>query len=129
MMVPIVVVAAVIERGGEYLLTLRPDGTHLSGHWEFPGGKCMAHETHVEALRRELFEELDIVGHVGDCIYSVTHRYDDRSVELHFYACDFEGDPKPMLGQEMQWVAHAKLATLPFPEADAALIEMLTADR
>jgi hypothetical protein len=38
-MTPIAVVAAVIERDGDFLLTLRPDGTHLSGHWEFPGGK------------------------------------------------------------------------------------------
>ena len=128
-MTAIVVVAAVIERDDAFLLTLRPSGTHLEGHWEFPGGKVHVFETHAEALRRELFEELDIVGHVGDCIYSVTHRYADRSVELHFYACDFEGDPKPMLGQEMQWVARAKLVTLPFPEADAALIQMLTADR
>ncbi len=38
-MTPIVVVAAIIERDGRFLVTLRPDGTHLAGHWEFPGGK------------------------------------------------------------------------------------------
>ena len=125
----IVVVAAVIEREGAYLLTLRPEGTHLAGHWEFPGGKCMPHETHAEALRRELFEELDIVGHIGPCLYDVTHRYADRTVELHFYACTFDGEPKPMLGQEVQWVRRESLGELPFPEADAALIEMLKGSR
>src|SRR5918999_4936004 len=103
-MTTIVVVAAVIERDAEFLLTLRPAGTHLEGHWEFPGGKCLPTETHAEALRRELYEELDIVGHVGECIFSVTHAYPDRTVELHFYRCEFEGDPKPMLGQELRWV-------------------------
>lgn len=124
---PVVVVAAVIEREGHFLLTLRPEGTHLAGHWEFPGGKCLPHETHAEALRRELFEELDIVGDVRDCIYRVTHQYADRIVELHFYACDFEGDPKPMLGQQLRWVGREQLRTLAFPEADAALIERLSA--
>jgi 8-oxo-dGTP diphosphatase len=121
----LIVVAAVIERDGQFLLTLRPEGTHLGGRWEFPGGKCDPHETHGEALRRELFEELDIVGLVHDCLLTVTHRYADRAVELHFYRCGFEGVPKPMLGQQMRWVARRDLPTLPFPEADAALITML----
>ena len=123
---PIVVVAAVIERDGEFLLTLRPDGTHLAGHWEFPGGKCYPHETHAEALRRELFEELDIVGDVRACVYRVTHSYPDRTVDLHFYECEFDGVPKPMIGQAMRWVKREELRRLPFPEADAALIEQLT---
>ena len=124
-MTPVVVVAAVIERDDQFLLTLRPDGAHLAGHWEFPGGKRMPHETHAEALRRELFEELDIVAKVGECVFSVTHEYPERVVELHFYRCGFEGTPKPMLGQEVRWVPRATLRLLQFPDADAALIDQL----
>ena len=123
----IVVVAAVIERDGRYLLTLRPRGTHLAGHWEFPGGKCEAGETHAEALCRELREELDIHASVGALVHAVTHAYPERTVELHFYACTFTGDPRPMIGQQMRWVARGDLAALPFPEADADLIRQLTA--
>ena len=125
----VTVVAAVIERDDRFLLTLRPPGTHLAGHWEFPGGKCHPAETHVEALRRELHEELDVVAIVGERVYSITHAYPDKTVELHFYRCDFEGEPKPMLGQEMKWVARAELTALPFPEADAALIAQLSSPR
>lgn len=121
-----VVVAAVIEREGRFLLTLRPDGTHLAGHWEFPGGKCYPHESHAEALRRELHEELDIVGRVGERIFHITHDYPERSVELHFYRCDFAGEPKPMIGQQIRWVPRGELHRLPFPEADAELIARLT---
>jgi mutator protein MutT len=124
----IIVVAAVIERDNSFLLTLRPSGTHLEGHWEFPGGKCYPSETHAEALRRELYEELDIVANVGPLLHSITHRYPEKTVALHFYQCDYEGEPKPMLGQEMRWVARADLKTLPFPEADADLIRVLSAD-
>lgn len=119
------VVAAVIERDDAFLLTLRPDGTHLAGHWEFPGGKCHPAETHAEALRRELFEELDIVAHVGELVHAVSHTYPERTVELHFYRCEYSGEPKPMLGQDMRWVRRDELGGLPFPEADAELIRLL----
>jgi 8-oxo-dGTP diphosphatase len=125
---PIVVVAAVIERDGRYLLTLRPAGTHLADHWEFPGGKCQPHETHADALRRELHEELDIVAQVGDLVHEVTHVYPDRTVALHFYACGYDGVPKGMIGQQVRWVARADLATLRFPDADATLIARLGTD-
>lgn len=126
-MSPTVVVAAVIERDGAFLLTLRPEGTHLAGHWEFPGGKVHERETHAEALRRELFEELDIAAEVGEAVHTVTHAYPEKVVELHFYRCSFRGEPKPMVGQEMRWVPRAALSSLPFPEADAALIRLLAA--
>jgi 8-oxo-dGTP diphosphatase len=122
----IVVVAAVIKRDDAFLVTLRPAGSHLEGHWEFPGGKCHASETHVEALRRELHEELDIVAEVGALLHSVTHAYPEKTVALYFYQCDYEGEPKPMLGQEFRWVPREALKALRFPEADADLIRVLT---
>jgi 8-oxo-dGTP diphosphatase len=122
----IAVVAAVIERGDMFLLTLRPDGTHLAGHWEFPGGKVHESETHAEALRREIFEELDAVAYVGEIVHTVTHAYPEKTVQLFFYRCDLIGEPKPMMGQEMRWVPRTELSSLPFPEADRDLISQLT---
>ena len=121
----ITVVAAVIERDDAFLLTLRPDGTHLSGHWEFPGGKVDHSETHVAALRREIFEELDAVAEVGELVHTVTHAYPEKTVELFFYRCELKGEAKPMLGQEMRWVPRHELASLPFPDADRDLIAHL----
>ena len=109
-------------------LTLRPDGTDLAGHWEFPGGKVAAHETHGEALRREVFEELDCVVAVGELAHSVTHSYPGKTVQLFFYRCELAGEPKPMLGQGMRWVPKRELARLPFPEADRALIVQLVVE-
>jgi len=126
---PVVVVAAVIERDEAFLVTLRPDGTYLGGHWEFPGGKVHPSESHAEALRRELHEELDIIAEVGELVYHVTHAYADQTFELWFYQCSFEGEPKPMMGQGLDWVPRGGLARLKFPEADAALIRLLSARR
>jgi 8-oxo-dGTP diphosphatase len=126
-MTPVTVVAAIIERDDMFLLTRRPHGTHLAGQWEFPGGKVHAHETHEEALRRELHEELDIAGEVGPLVHVVTHAYPERAVELHFYRCGFRGEPKPMMGQALRWVPRAELTGLPMPEADRDLIATLAA--
>ena len=121
----IAVVAAVVERDGAFLLTLRPDGTHLAGHWEFPGGKVHHSETHAEALRREVHEELDALVHVGELVHTVTHAYPEKTVELFFYRCTISGEPKPMIGQEIRWVPKRELAALPFPDADRELIRQL----
>jgi mutator protein MutT len=121
----IVVLAGVIERDGAFLLTRRLRGTHLEGAWEFPGGKCEAGESHEACLRRELAEELGIDADVGAEIFTITHAYAERTVELHFRKCSLTGEPKPLLGQEMRWIPRAELHTLEFPEADRKLIEKL----
>ena len=121
----IVVTAAVVRRGECYLVTRRLKGTHLEGLWEFPGGKCEPAETHEACLRREIDEELGVDVVIHRLLLSVSHTYDAREVELHFFACDLAGDPQPRLGQEVKWVARADLDRLDFPPADAALIDML----
>jgi mutator protein MutT len=123
----IVVTAAVIERDGMFLVTRRLAGTHLEGCWEFPGGKCDSGETYRACLERELREELDCVATVRNEILSVEHAYPDRTVELHFFRCDLNGDPRPLLGQEMRWVPREELLRLEFPPADTDLIRVLSA--
>ena len=120
----IVVTAAVIERNDQFLLTRRLRGTHLEGAWEFPGGKCEAGETHQACLEREILEELDATVHVGQEVFSVTHSYPERVVELHFFECELLAEPRPMIGQEMRWVPRAGLASLEFPPADSELIRI-----
>jgi hypothetical protein len=73
-----------------------------------------------------LFEELDVPSRVGAEIFTTTHAYPERSVELHFFRCEMLGEPRPMLGQEMRWVHRDELAALEFPPADAELIRILT---
>jgi len=121
----IIVTAAVVERDGHYLVTRRLKGTHLAGAWEFPGGKCETGESLHDCMRRELYEELGVRCAVGDEIFTVSHDYEERRVELHFFACTLLDDPVAQLGQEMQWVPRARLRTLDFPPADADLIEKL----
>ena len=119
------VTAAVVERDGAFLLTRRLDGTHLAGTWEFPGGKCEPGETLAACLARELREELGVACVVGPQVFEVRHAYPEKVVRLHFFECEVRGAPAPLLGQEMAWVPRARLRELPFPDADAALIQQL----
>ena len=121
----ITVVAAVIEWNEAFLVTRRQPGVHLAGLWEFPGGKIDPSETHAEALRREIREELDADVDVHDLVFTTSHAYPDVTVALYFYRCVLKGTPRPLLGQDMRWVARAELSTLGFPPADAELIMRL----
>jgi len=122
----IVVLAAVIERNGTFLVTRRLKDTHLSGYWEFPGGKCEPGESHEACLARELEEELGVSSDVGGELLVAEHAYPSRSVRLHFRRCAIDGDPRPLLGQEMRWITREEMRSLEFPEADRDLIDLLT---
>jgi 8-oxo-dGTP diphosphatase len=128
-MMTLTVVAAVVERGGRFLVTRRQPGVHLEGYWEFPGGKCEPSETHDACLGRELDEELGVAARVGALILSTSHAYPDRTVQLFFYRCDVDGDPRPRLQQEIKWATPADLGALEFPPADAELIQVLRGAR
>ena len=121
----IVVVAAVVEEDDAFLVTRRPDGVHLAGLWEFPGGKIDPSESHADALRREMREELAADVDVHELIFETTHVYPERAVALFFYRCDLRQRPRALLGQEMQWVPRSELSSLGFPPADEELIRLL----
>ena len=123
---PVDIVAAVIERDGSYLITRRLEGTHLAGLWEFPGGKIGPGEKPEDALTRELKEELGVGATVGEQIAAVDWAYPEKTVRLLFFRCALEGEPRPLQGQEMRWVAAADLVGYRFPDADATLIGRLS---
>jgi 8-oxo-dGTP diphosphatase len=55
-----VAVGILIRPNGDFLMTTRPAGKAYAGYWEFPGGKLEVNETVVDALRRELIEEIGV---------------------------------------------------------------------
>jgi mutator protein MutT len=122
---PITVVAGIIEREGRFLLGRRRDGTHLAGYWEFPGGKVQPGESHAESLRREIHEELGCDSRIGELVLSTTFEYPGRSIELHFFSCAIDGEPRAELGQELRWVRREELSAMQLPPADDELVQKL----
>ena len=121
----IAVVAAVIEREGRILITRRPEGTHLAGFWEFPGGKPEPGETERGALIREVREELGVAFSAGESLAKVEWQYPDKRVRITFFRGAITGEPRPLEGQEIAWVTPAELDRYEFPPADAVLLERL----
>lgn len=123
---PIDVVAGVIRRDGLLLIAQRmPDDT-LGGCWEFPGGKVERDEALVDALERELREELGVETRIGAELYRVVHAYPDRDVRLYFYEATItSGEPKPIEAADVRWVRPDELLRYQFPEADKPLLGLL----
>ncbi len=79
-----VAVGVLIDAEGRFLLTSRPPGKVYAGYWEFPGGKVEAGEGVVDALRRELQEEIGVtVGEVQPWREKLVD-YPHALVRLHF---------------------------------------------
>lgn len=119
------VVAAVIYNGDDRVfLSRRPSYVDQGGLWEFPGGKLHAHETSLEALKRELQEELGIQVHRASPLIKVTHEYSDKRILLDVWEVrDFSGDPYGAEGQVVRWVPHVELARYHFPSANDAVVK------
>src|SRR5690625_7316255 len=83
---PVEVVAGLLpDRSGRILLAQRPPGKYMAGRWELPGRKREPGESRVDALRRELDEELCIALAEADPCLTLCHDYPKISVLLHLF--------------------------------------------
>ena len=123
----IAVVAAVIaDERGRILLTRRPQGSHMAGLWEFPGGKVEDDETNSEALVRELREELGIEVETGPLLDRAVHTEPGLEIRLSFFTVSIvRGEPIALEGQETRWVGPDDMSRLPMPPADEEFVRSL----
>jgi len=99
-----VAVGVLFQADGRFLLTTRPPGKAYAGHWEFPGGKVEAGETLVQALTRELQEELGISIAHPQAWKTERIDYPHALVELHFFkAFEWQGELQMKEGQQFSW--------------------------
>jgi mutator protein MutT len=122
---PTDVVCALIERGGLILLAQRPEGKRLAGLWEFPGGKVERDERPIDALHRELAEELGCRVTIIQSGPPVTHTYDWGSIRLHPFLCQLplgNAEPIPHEHTAVIWVSPGDLLSYPLAPADVPIV-------
>jgi 8-oxo-dGTP diphosphatase len=121
------VVAGLIYRDGRLLVCQRRADREFPLKWEFPGGKVEEPEADIDALRRELREELTIEMGEAVLVYQHTHRYPEGpTVSLRFYFISaFDGDAQNVIFEKISWVKVADLAHIDFLEGDRPIIEKL----
>jgi len=123
------VVAAVVERNGQYLITQRRATAVLPLMWEFPGGKVEPGETDQQALKRELLHRLGVEIEVGKLISFVSHPYEHYVVGLFLYECTLALGPdtslEPRAVNAYKWAASSEFDQYPFTPADEASMNKL----
>ncbi len=123
-----VVAAIVVDSCQRILMAQRADWQHQGGKWEFPGGKIEAGETHLQALARELEEEVDLKIDPRFCelFKAVHHDYADKQVSLYFYLVkNVSGMAKGMEGQPVLWIDAKTLSQLAIPDANKTIADAL----
>jgi len=105
-----VAAAILIDSGGRMLIAKRPEGGSLAGFWEFPGGKVEETEEPLEALERELREELGISGVRGELIRSERNTYGPDRFEVdYFIVKEWSGRVASSHYADLRWVSPSEL--------------------
>ncbi len=124
----LVVAVALIDSDGRVLIAQRPEGKHLAGLWEFPGGKVEDGERPETALVRELNEELgiDVTEACLSPFVFTSHAYESFHLLMPLYLCRrWSGVVERREHAALAWVRPNRLSDYPMPPADAPLVAWL----
>lgn len=121
------VVAGVLLREGKVLIARRKPDKSLGGKWEFAGGKVDSGEGLEVALKRELFEELNILFEIGSYVGSNSHRYGDLIVTLHAFLVHCPRDVASSTDHdEFAWTDLHEILEYDLAPADIPLVDMIS---
>ena len=118
------VVAAIIhDAEGRLFATQRGYGEWKDG-WEFPGGKMEAGETPEEALRREIWEELETRIEVERLVETVEYDYPQFHLTMHCYLCRVVSGRLELKEHEAaRWLEKEELDEVDWLPADLQIID------
>ena len=120
------VVAAIIhDDQGRIFATQRGYG-EWKDWWEFPGGKMEEGETPEEALKREIWEELETDIVVEQLVDTVEWDYPQFHLTMHCYLCHVESEHLELKEHEAaRWLGRDELESVDWLPADRDLVRKL----
>ena len=125
------VVAGIPIFGDEILMGLRlADDPEAPSLWEFPGGKVEEGEESVQALKRELWEELGIQINRAEAFLNFWWIYPPhKKVDLEFFLVPLAskelGIPSDPSHAELRWFLRRELPSVRVLEANQRVIQAL----
>ena len=121
-----------LDRPTLLLTARRTEPPQLAGGWEFPGGKVDPGESEVEALHREVREELGVAVRLGPSLggperdgrWPLGDRYRMRV----WLAVVTEGEPAPIEDHDaLRWLTRDELDDVAWLPADLPIVAALRA--
>ena len=120
------VIVGMIYKNNNFLISKRKKDGFLGGLWELPGGKKNPKESHLDCLKREIQEELDIRVDIGNKIGKIKHHYSHFSINLIGYECQYKnGSAKPLSSDKIKWIKTNKIDNFAFPKSTIKLFSLL----
>ena len=121
------VVAAIIhDDNGRIFATQRGYGDFKDG-WEFPGGKMEPGESPEEALKREIWEELETSIVVERLVQTVEWDYPKFHLSMHCFWCHLESGSLTLKEHEAaRWLTIEQLDSVDWLPADLQVINILS---
>ena len=119
------VVAAIIVKEDRIFATQRGYG-EFKGWWEFPGGKIESGECPMEALIREIREELDAEIEVGQLLDTVEWDYPNFHLTMHCFICSLLSESLHLNEHEAAtWLTLDTLNSVKWLPADEILLDKI----
>ncbi len=132
---PLVGVGAVIIENGKILLVKRANEPN-KGKWSVPGGLVRTGESLVEALKRELKEELNVDAEVFDvaCVTDEIFYDEYKRVRYHYVVIDFfakiSGNPKAGSdAAEIRWIPMKEIDEIEAVDFVKMLVKVISNER
>ena len=118
------VVAAIIrDEEGRVFATQRGYG-EWKDFWEFPGGKMETGESKVEALLREIWEELETRIVVEQLVTTVEYDYPKFHLTMHCFLCHIESGSLILKEHEAaKWLQWKDLESVDWLPADKIVVK------
>ena len=118
-----VVAALVFDGDGRFMICQRPVHKTRGLLWEFVGGKVEEGESLQEALVRECREELDVTVLPEKVFMTLTHEYEDLTIELTVFETKItEGEPKKLEHCDIKFIFPSEISQYNFCEADVDVL-------
>ena len=110
------------------MISSRPCNKSFAGFYEFPGGKVKKNEFLLEAVKREIMEELSVKVNINKliflCSYQVTRG--KKKIDLNFFSTNtWFGKIKPLEKQEVKWITLGEVKCFKMLSSNKKIIDFL----